>query len=273
VKERKVLQQAQVMRLRLAEADAGIDDDAPARDAKGDERLDPLPEPVKDIERHIVVARITLHGLGAALRVHDADRQGVFGGKGGESGIKGEASHIVDEVGTDARGLLRHGGLAGVDGDGRRDFGADGGDHRRGAADFVIDLDRGGPRAGGFAAHIEDRGSGARHRMGMGERLRGIEMLAAVGKAVRGDIEDAHDLRRGHVERRDRRAGCRKTGHRVVGQVSGGHQVWGGIARQHLDRVEPAPAACERQGTFGAGGVGAGDGPVISHHRPERAMS
>ena len=43
VKEREVLQQAQVVRLGLAEADAGIDDDALARDAEGDQRLDALP--------------------------------------------------------------------------------------------------------------------------------------------------------------------------------------------------------------------------------------
>ena len=66
-------EQGKVMRERLAEAEAWIGGDAGALDAGRLGRLDALLEIVEHFEHHVGVARIVLHGLGLALRVHEHD--------------------------------------------------------------------------------------------------------------------------------------------------------------------------------------------------------
>jgi hypothetical protein len=97
--------------------------------------------------------------------------------------------------------------------------------HRRAHRDRVLDrgdraLDlvafphRRRARAGALAADVEDCGAGLVHRRGVGFGFLGIvEELAAVGEAVGGDVENAHDLRlvepdraRAELQRRVHRA-------------------------------------------------------------------
>ena len=90
----------------------------------------------------------------------------------------------------------RDGGLHGVDRDrnAERDHGRqDGGKARA----FLIERHRDriaiGPR--GFRADIEDVGAFGGKALRLGNGGCRIEKAAAVGKRVRGDIEDAHDQR------------------------------------------------------------------------------
>ena len=65
---------------RLAEADAGIDDQALARNAGLFAGLDARFECVVNIEHDVVVDRIVLHGARIALRMHEHDRHAGRGG-------------------------------------------------------------------------------------------------------------------------------------------------------------------------------------------------
>ena len=102
---------------------------------------------------------------------------------------------VVDHVRAGGERGFHHRRAAGVDADRRA--------HRHAVldrGDRALDLvafphrRRAGPRA--FAADVDDRRAGLEHRRGVRLRLLGIvEELAAVGKAVGRDVEDAHDLR------------------------------------------------------------------------------
>ena len=84
---------------RLAEAEAGIDDDPLARDPRRHRRRDPLLQPVIDFEQHRpVVARIVLHRLGRALMVHQHDRAAGLGDHLGRARIPGQRRDVVDHA-------------------------------------------------------------------------------------------------------------------------------------------------------------------------------
>ena len=51
-------------------------------------------------------------------------------------------------------------------------------------------------------------GALARHRRGMRDGRVGVEELAAVGKRIRGDVEDAHDQRPALRQQRGKRVGA-----------------------------------------------------------------
>ena len=68
-------------------------------------------------------------------------------------------------------------------------------EHRQNAAQFFFMRNSGRAGAGGFAADIDDVGSGALHRDCTRGGGFGIEKEAAVGEAVRRDVEHAHDQR------------------------------------------------------------------------------
>ena len=88
--------------------------------------------------------------------------------------------------------------------------------HVRKARDLLVGGDRGraaiGPRR--FRADVDDVGALRDHVARMRDRRLGVEKLAAVGKGIRRDIEDAHDERAlaGQKLAQERRAGRRKSG-------------------------------------------------------------
>ena len=64
---------------RLAEADTGVGGDAGAIDACRFGCFDARGQIVVDLERHVVIAGIVLHGLGLALGMHEDDRKPGLG--------------------------------------------------------------------------------------------------------------------------------------------------------------------------------------------------
>ncbi len=78
---REAADQREVVRDGLAEADAGIDQHAGARDAGGLGGGDAGLEEVDDVEQHVVVGGRVLHGPRVAPGVHQADRPAGGGGE------------------------------------------------------------------------------------------------------------------------------------------------------------------------------------------------
>ena len=99
---------------------------------------------IVDIEQHVVVTRISLHGFRAALSVHQADRYIAFRHQVGQFRIKQEGRYVIDNTGTRVQRRLGHAGLARVYRNRRGDAGgAEGFDDRHSTADFFVDPDFG----------------------------------------------------------------------------------------------------------------------------------
>lgn len=138
MEQRKSPDQRHIMRQRLAEADAGVDQDARARDPPhGSARASRAASAVIDIKQHIVMARVVLHRLGqpCACIGHSAAPDRAT--SAAMSGSKSRPETSFTES-APAANRLGHRGLARVDRD--RDavpLGAQRGDHRGGAGDFL----------------------------------------------------------------------------------------------------------------------------------------
>src|SRR6185369_965845 len=74
VEKREAIHQLEVVADVLAEAEARIDEDMLALYARLDRGLDPLLQPKIDLDQHVVVPRVVLHGLRIALVMHQHDR-------------------------------------------------------------------------------------------------------------------------------------------------------------------------------------------------------
>ena len=80
---------------RLAEPDAGIDEDRAARDTSRDRGFHARPQVRTDFRDHVVVARVVLHRLRRAAHVH-RDEPGT-----------GRGNHVEDVGIGDARPIRR----------------------------------------------------------------------------------------------------------------------------------------------------------------------
>src|SRR4029078_13726405 len=101
----------------LAEADAGIDGDPAARDAGCLTSGDPLCEHVEDIERHVLIDGVVLHGLGVALRMHQDDWATEARHDSKAFAIETEGRDIIDDGSARRDGVAHQGCLARVDRD------------------------------------------------------------------------------------------------------------------------------------------------------------
>jgi hypothetical protein len=72
-------------------------------------------------------------------------------------------------------------------------LGPQGRDQRDHPGDLHLGRNRLGAGPGGFAADVQDLGPLGEQPPGVGERRLGREVGAAVGEAVRRDIDDPHD--------------------------------------------------------------------------------
>ena len=110
------------------------------------------------------------------------------------------AADVVDDLGPGFDGASGGGGVVGVYGDdGGGALFEDGFDDREDAGLFFFGGERDGVGAGGFAADVEEVGAFVEHLEGVGYGsgggvFGGVE-VAAVGEAVGGDVEDAHENR------------------------------------------------------------------------------
>ena len=251
---------------RLAETDSGVDGNAGAGDPRRLARFDAPFQVVEYFQRRMVVGRGRLHGLGLPLAMHEDHTDAQIGGHGQRTMVSRQGRDVVDDGGPRRDRLFHHFGLAAVDRDHRpRSGGGQGLDHRKNAAAFLRRGHRIGPGPRGFTADIEDRHAGSGMLIPPCDgRLRG-RVITAVGKAVGGDVEHAHDARL--IEAESREGGpligqareqaidprlvnpgeAGGPGREVVQASAPGDGVLT-VARHHLDLVEPRPGAADPGG-------------------------
>jgi hypothetical protein len=186
----------------FAEAEAWVEDNLDANDAGGGGGLEAVGEFGEDEGEDFGWCEGWEMGpvLGTASGVHQNGSAAKFGAGGGHGGVPEVAADVVDDLGSGFDGEAGGGGVEGVDGeDGLGAVFEDGCDDGEDAGLLFVGREWGGVGAGGFAADVEDVGAFVEHR----ECLRegsfggvpgGVEE-AAVGEAVGGDVEDAHDER------------------------------------------------------------------------------
>ena len=197
---RQARQQRQVVLEGLAEAEARIDGDARARDARGLAGGDAASQEAAHLGHHVPVAGRILHRAGLALHVHQADG-GIAAGDRLDGARRGERGDVVHERSAGGDRAAHHGGLPRIDRDGNRKRGGEALDHRQDAPQFLVLVDRRGAGPGRLAADVDDRRAVRGHAFGLRERRRQVEKTAAVGKRVGRDVQDAHDHGCVEVER------------------------------------------------------------------------
>ena len=251
---------------RLAETDAGIDDDPGARDAR---RLGPRDARLKkivDVEQDVIIARVGLHRRGRALRMHQAERHAGVNNFICQMRIERQGRDIVNKPRAARQRFARHGGLARVDGNRHPDLALiKRADHRGGAGDLFLDahIRRAGP--GAFAADVQHVGPGGNHGTGMGDGAVRRGKAAAVGKAVGRDVQHAHDPRPVKREARERPARRGQAAQHGGGQRTRWHQPARAAPGQVFDMAEPGPAPGKGKGAFGAKRIGLGDRSEVIH--------
>lgn len=184
----------------LAEADAGVDDDFVAWDAGGNGGFDALGQGCKDEGKDFVGGERWQRGpvLRTASGVHEDCSAAECGAGGGHGGVPVVAADVVDDLGSGFNGVTCSVCVEGIDGE--DGFGAllqDGLDDGEDAGLLFAGGERGGVRAGGFAADVENVGAFVEHGEGLREGsfggvLGGVK-VAAVGEGIGCDVEDAHD--------------------------------------------------------------------------------
>ena len=194
MEQRQPAHQRQIVGDPLAEADARIDDDPRGVDPRRTARRDAVGEHVVDVEQDVVIAGALVRVALRRGRVHQHHRAAGARDDLHRAVVVAQRRNIVDDAGTRGERRLHHRGLARVDR--YRDTALrQRGDDALDAPDLVAFPDERRAWARRFAADVDDRGACRRHgETGIG-RGGGIDMLAAVGKAVGGDVEDADDLR------------------------------------------------------------------------------
>lgn len=146
------------------------------------------------------VLRVVLHAARLAAHVHQADRQTARGGRLQGAGTL-QRTHVVDQPGAETRRFAHHRRCRGIHGNHHVQLA---GNRLDGRADplQLLDLgDRWRTGAGRLAADVDQRGAGTHHGFGMAQR--GITLIEAptVGEGVGSNVEDAHHLRTGQIER------------------------------------------------------------------------
>ncbi len=242
----------------LAESYTRVEGDARAVEAGraggGDAQL----EEVVDVEQHVAVARVLLHGARVALGVHEAERRGPRG-YGDAALVMRERRDVVEHDRAGGQRRLGHGRLARVDRDGDRAAAlAQSLYHRQDAVELLLERHGFGPGARRLAADVEDVGPRLGQREAVRDGVRGAGEEAAVGEAVRGDVDHPHDARPAEVEAGERRA---RPGHGLehLGLLRVEHLRR--VDRQNLGRLAPAQDLDLREAEQAAGqrpGIGPG---------------
>ena len=193
----------------LAEAQAGVEQDAVGGDAGGAGGRGPFGEEGADgrdhaggiLGRGLVAVGVAVGG-GGGEAVHQDDGAGPIGGEGEHGVVLGAGGDIVDRVGAGIEGGAGDGGQGGIDGDRKVDAGgADGLDRRDQTADLFIGRDAGGAGAGGFGAEVEGVCSVVGGAAGGVGGMGGGGQSSAVGEGVGGDVEDGQQTRAVQVDR------------------------------------------------------------------------
>ena len=138
----EAVEQRQVVRHRLAEADARVEHDLLLAHAARQREGHALLEEREHLVDHVVVARVVLHALGHALHVHQADGAARLGDHGRHLVVVPQRAHVVEERRPGGEGAARDLGLHRVDGDGHAHAAGQRLDHRQHAAQLLVQRDR-----------------------------------------------------------------------------------------------------------------------------------
>src|SRR6185295_2534950 len=175
---------------RLAEAEARVDRDSIARDARLLQRARALEQEPRDLGHHVVVAGLLLHRAGRALHVHHHHcrlrvRDRI------DRTLTAQSVHIVHHgaAGSDRR--AHDVGLHRVHRD-RDTFLRERFHHRNHPAHFFLDGDGLRARPRRLAAHVDQVGALVAKREAVRDRLRSIEEPPAIGERIRRNVHDAH---------------------------------------------------------------------------------
>ena len=194
-------QQLEVLRRRLAEADARIDDDAlraPRPPPRPRRRARARKAPISPTT--IVVVGLALHRPRRAAHVHQADAAAGCAATTSSAPGRAQRADVVDDVGAEIQRGAHHLGLGGVDRD-RRDRGGPPraapaapapARSRRSTGSAPGRLDS-PPRSSMSAPSASSRSQCASARAGVRRRV-------AVGERVGREVDDAHHPRRGEVD-------------------------------------------------------------------------
>ncbi len=187
-----------VLAAEFAEAEAWVEDDgvqwnaglagAPERGAE------PAANEGFDGGRVEAWKRMPLRRGSAGVHEDKAGRRASVGQSEGHGGIPGEPADVVDDLGAALDGGASGGAVIGVDGeDGLWASFADGFEDGKQARLLFSRGDRLGVGPGGFGADIKDAGAAVENSEAVLDGGVEVEELAAIGEAVGGDVEDAHD--------------------------------------------------------------------------------
>lgn len=188
-----------VVREILGEAEAGVERNALARDARRLERAGPRDEEVAHLRHHVCVARLGLHRLRRAHHVHDAEahagaRHGLHGAR------RAEPRDVVHHRAAGVDGLPHHAGLHRVHGDGDP-LARQRAHHRDHAGGLLFLGHRRRARPGGLAADIHEVRAVRRERKPVRDGAARVEEAPAVREGVRRDVDDPHHPRAREIER------------------------------------------------------------------------
>ena len=183
---------------RLAEADAGIEQDLLLTDPLPERELEPLLQERLHVVDDVAVSGRDLHRGRRPEHVHQAAPDPVIGHQAGHRWIGAKRGDVVDQRRSGRDRGLGHLDLGGVDR--QRDTEARGAQAAKHGHDALAFDGAGhllGAGAGGLPAHVDDVGALAGELAPVRHRgVRGQEE-SPVGERVGGDVEHAHDLELG----------------------------------------------------------------------------
>ena len=218
----------------LAEAYAWIEPDPLAQDARRHCRLRPRGQEIHDLGDHVIVARLCLHRTGLALHVHQHDVAAERGGHRQALGGMAQRRDVVPDRRAGRHSRAGHDGLHGVDGERDPALGADRTDQRDDACDLLILDDRFRAGPGRLTADVENICAVHDQAARLGQGRVGIGETPAIGKAVRRDVQHAHDAR-GWWRRPHQRLDSKEKGGRIAATARFNRSA----VRLRLVRVRP----------------------------------
>ena len=184
-------QQHQRLLPRLAQVEAGIEDDPIGGDTGGQSPPGPVDQKSLHVGHHVVVVRLGVGDAGRQADVGGHHRCARSGGRGQVARV-GEAADVVADHG--ARLVRRRGHRCPPGVDRQRDVeaGVEGLDGRHHPIE-LLGLAHLRPRAGLDAAHVQDVGALADQFVGPAQKALRVPIGAAVVEGVGRPVQDAHD--------------------------------------------------------------------------------
>ncbi len=111
------------------------------------------------------------------------------------AGLVLQPAHVIDDVGAQLEGAIRHLGLVGVDRERHGDAAAEPLQHGRDTTELLVRVERHGAGTRRLAPDVEQIGPRLRHPHGVAYRHFRIDPTAVAGERVRRDVDDRHHER------------------------------------------------------------------------------